>query len=96
MSTSFSVLILILGIVEIIFAFNMEKFTRSKYSRERIRDIEGLIKWERTTTLILGVLLIIIAGISFVGQYETYANYLIGVVLVVMAVTFFGKKRFIQ
>jgi hypothetical protein len=96
MSTAFNALILVLGIIEIIFAFNMEKFTRSKYKGVNVRDLQGLIKWEKTTTLVLGILLIILAAISFVGEYEKYSTYFIGIMLVVMVVTFLGRKRYTQ
>ena len=75
MSTAFSVLILILGVVEIVFALNMEKFTRSKYSGEQVRDLNGLIQWEKITTFVLGVALIIFAAISLMGFYDKFNAY---------------------
>lgn len=94
MSTAFSVLILILGVIEIVFAFNMEKFTRSKYSGEQVRNLNGLIQWEKTTTLVLGVALIVFATISLMGFYDEFSNYFLVIILIIMATTFFGRKRY--
>lgn len=96
MSTAFSILILILGVVEIVFAINMEKFTRSKYKGEQVKDLKGLIQWEKVTTFILGVALIIFAIVSLMGFYDRFSNYFLIIILIIMATTFFGKKRYVD
>jgi len=84
-----------LGIIEIVLGLNMDKFTRNKYSSQKVKDIEGLIKWEKLTSIILGICILAMAFVGLIGSYEQYSNIFIIIILAVLIITFFGKRRFI-
>lgn len=84
-----------LGIIEIVLGINMDKFARNKYSSQKVRDIEGLIKWEKSTSIILGICILIMAFVGLMGSYEQYSNIFIMIILALLIITFFGKRRFI-
>ncbi|KOA21207.1 hypothetical protein CLHOM_03370 [Clostridium homopropionicum DSM 5847] len=84
-----------LGIIEIVLGINMDKFTRNKYSSQKVKDIEGLIKWEKFTSIILGICILIMAFVGLMGSYEQYSNIFIMIILALLIITFFGKRRFI-
>lgn len=84
-----------LGIIEIVLGINMDKFARNKYSSQKVKDIEGLIKWEKFTSIILGLCILIMAFVGLMGSYEQYSNIFIMIILALLIITFFGKRRFI-
>lgn len=96
MNSGMNILLLALGIIEIVFGFFMEKFTRAKYANERVKDIEGLVKWERITTMLIGIFLLIFSVMGFVGYYEKYSNIIMMILIVLMVVTYTGRKKFIR
>lgn len=96
MESGMNYVLIALGIIEIIIGFNMEKFTRAKYSSQKIKDLEGLIKWEKYTSIIIGIVILIVAFLGISGMYEKFSNIAISSVLILLVVTYFGKRRFIR
>ncbi|QGU95478.1 hypothetical protein GOM49_10600 [Clostridium bovifaecis] len=96
MNSGMNVLLLVLGIIEIVFGIFMEKFTRAKYANEKVKDIEGLVKWERITTMLIGIFMLIFSVMGFMGYYERYSNIIMIIIVVLMVVTYTGRKRYIR
>ncbi|MEA4827505.1 hypothetical protein [Clostridium sp. JNZ J1-5] len=94
MGSGMNILLLILGVIEIVFGIFMERFTRAKYENEKIKNLEGLIKWEKYTSILIGILILIFSILGFIGGYEKYGNIFITVILVLLIVTYGGKKRY--
>ncbi|MCY6371793.1 hypothetical protein [Clostridium ganghwense] len=95
MSTAFKILLIVLGIVEIILALNMEKFTKKKYASIKVRNIKGLIQWEKITTILMGIAILFFACLSFWGVYAKYNTILTIAIALLMIITYVGRKRFI-
>lgn len=95
MSSAFKILLIILGIAEVIIGFKMDIFTRKKYESTKVRDMKGLIKWEKITTVLMGIAILIFAFLSFYGVYDKYNTIAIIAIIILMAVTYVGRKKFI-
>lgn len=95
MSSTFKILLIILGIVEVIIGLKMDMFTRKKYDSIKVRDINGLIKWERITSILMGIAILIFASLSFFGAYDKYNTIFIIGIVILMSATHVGRKKFI-
>lgn len=94
MNTGMNILLLVLGVIEIVFGIFMERFTRVKYENEKVKDLEGLIKWEKYTSILIGILILIFSILGFIGGYDKYGNVFITIILALLIVTYGGKKKY--
>lgn len=96
MSSAFKILLIILGIVEVIIGLKMDVFTRRKYEATKVRDMNGLIKWEKITTILMGVAILLFASLSFSLAYDRYNSIFMIAIVMLMSVTHIGRKKFIR
>ncbi|WMJ81398.1 hypothetical protein RBU49_03830 [Clostridium sp. MB40-C1] len=95
MSTAFRGVLIVLGILQIILGFKMEVLTKKKYQGVKVRNMEALIKWEKVTTILMGIAILLFATLDFSGTYQKYSTAFISGIVVLMVVTHFGRKKFI-
>lgn len=95
MSSAFKILLVVLGVTEVIIGFKMDIFTRKKYESIKVRNMNGLIKWEKTTTVLMGIAILLFASLSFLGVYNKYNTIFIIAIVMLMFVTHVGRKKFI-
>lgn len=93
MEGTFKWILVILGIIQIILASQMGKMIKNKYGKMKIKNLDGLIKWEKITSALMGVLILLFATINFSTTYKRYSTVFMGAILVLMIITHFGRKR---
>lgn len=93
MESTFKWILVILAIIQIALASQMGKIIRNKYEKMEIKNLEGLIKWEKITSALMGVLILLFATINFSINYKKYSTVFMGAILVLMIVTHIGRKR---
>ncbi len=96
MNSTFKILLVVLGVTEVIIGFKMDIFTRKKYESIKVRNMNGLIKWEKTTTVLMGIVILIFASLSFFEVYNKYNTIFIIAIVMLMFVTHVGRKKFIS
>ncbi len=95
MSSAFKILLVILGVTEVIIGFKMDIFTTKKYQSIKVRNMKGLMKWEKVTTILMGIAILLFASLSFFGVYNKYNTIFIIAIVMLMFVTHVGRKKFI-
>lgn len=95
MGNAFKWILIVLGVIEIVLAFKMDVITKRKYENVKVRDIEGLIKWEKVSNIFMGIAIIFFAVLDIMGGYEKYSTPIITVIFVLMIFSYLGRKKFI-
>lgn len=95
MSSAFKILLVILGVTEVIIGSKMDIFTTKKYESIKVRNMKGLIKWEKITTVLMGIAILLFASLSFLEVYNKYNTIFIIAIVMLMFVTHIGRKKFI-
>lgn len=96
MSSGLSYLFLALGVLEIVLGLSMEKLTRSKYANVKVKDINGLIKWDKISTILTGVFIIILSLLGFKSSNQNLLNVFMIIVVAVMIISRFGRRKYIK
>lgn len=95
MSLGTNILFIILGAAEVAVAFMAEKNIRSRYTNANIKDLEGLIKWQKNTTIATGVCIAALGMLSILGL-ERYADSLMIIIIAVIILSRVGRIKFIK
>lgn len=95
MGNAFKWILIVLGVIEIVLAFKMDVITKRKYENVKVRDIEGLIKWEKVSNIFMGIAIIFFAVLDIMDGYEKYSTPIITVIFVLMIFSYLGRKKFI-
>lgn len=96
MGSGLSSLLLALGVLEIVLGLSMEKLTRSKYANVKLKDINGLIKWDKITTILTGAFIIILSLIGLKSSNETLLNVFLIIVAAIIIISRFGRRKYIK
>ncbi len=94
MDKGFVFVLLAVGVLEIVLGFMNEKLLRNNYKDKNIKNLEGLIKWEKYSNFLLGIIMIIFAIIVYLDPINPITNYYATFLLVVFGISYFGRKRF--
>ncbi|WP_461205834.1 hypothetical protein [Clostridium sp. DL1XJH146] len=95
MNNGFIFVLFVVGVLELVLAFVNEKILRKNYKDKKIKNLEGLIKWEKYSNLLIGVLIIIYGVIYLVDYTNPVINYYAPALAVIFGMSYFGRKRYI-
>ncbi|MCY6484227.1 hypothetical protein OW763_07640 [Clostridium aestuarii] len=96
MGKAFQILLIVLGGIQILLSTQMEKVVRNKYRSGEVKDVEGLVKWERIYSIVMGVFIALFGASGLVEGYEKYSSILIYIVIAAMVIGSIGKRRYIK
>ena len=95
MNNAFIITMFLLGVLELIMGFYMDKITKATYAKRNIKDINSLIKWERNFAYSIGILIILFAMINLIDSNSVILKYYLPILYFVFIVSLFGKKKYI-
>lgn len=94
MGQTFNIILLVLGCFEILIAFKMDKITMNKYKGKNIKDMNGLIKWEKIVAISTGIVIIIFAVMGLLSLESYIQNYFIIIIIILMVVGAVHRRKF--
>ncbi|SHH12075.1 hypothetical protein [Clostridium grantii] len=95
MNNAFIITMFLLGVLELIMGFYMDKITKVTYAKRNIKNINSLIKWEQNFAYSIGILIILFAMINLIDSNSVILKYYVPILFIVFIVSRFGKKKYI-